>query len=180
MTIWIAFVRGINMGGHHKLPMKALIALLKRLGCGDVHTYIQSGNVVFRHAQAAAAPLARSIRTAIREAHGFEPLVLLLTREQLERAAAANPFPQAVAQPSSLALFFLSHTPERPDLSGLERIKGPTEAIALEGTTLYFHAPDGFGRSKLPARVETLLGVEATARNWRTVTAVLELAWTLE
>ena len=179
MTTWIAFLRGINMGGHHKLPMKALTALLVQLGCADVRTYIQSGNAVFRHKQGDATRLGPRIAGAIGEAHGFEPHVLLITPERLERAVAANPFPQAEAAPKSLSLFFLSRVPERPDLEALERIKTPTEAFVLDGTTFYFLAPDGFGRSKVAARAEALLGVEATARNWRTVTTVLELAQSL-
>lgn len=179
MTTWIAFLRGVNMGGHHKLPMKALAALMEGLGCRDVRTYIRSGNAVFRHPADDPAPLARHIRETIHEAHGFAPRVLLLRREALEHAAAANPFPEGEAAPARLALFFLSRAPERPDFAGLERVRGRAEAYALQGATFYLYAPEGFGRSKLAARVERLLGVEATARNWRTVTAVLALARTL-
>jgi uncharacterized protein (DUF1697 family) len=176
MTTWIAFLRGINMGGHNKLPMKALAALLEQLGGRDVRTYIQSGNAVFRHRQADAARLSGRISAAIHDAHGFEPAVLLLTPGALERAAAANPFPQAEAAPTSLSLFFLSRAPERPDLAALERLRAGREAFVLDGTTFYLHAPDGFGTSKLAARAPALLGVDATARNWRTVVTVLELA----
>jgi uncharacterized protein (DUF1697 family) len=176
MTTWIALLRGINVGGHHKLPMKALAALLEGLGATDVRTYVQSGNVVLRHPSRAAEPLARQIGAAIRDAHGFAPPVLLLTRAQLERAAAANPFPQAEAEPTTLHLFFLARTPQRPDLAGIERLRAAREAFVLDGATLYLHALDGFGKSRLAARAEALLGVEATARNWRTVTALRDLA----
>ncbi|HKZ73221.1 MAG TPA: DUF1697 domain-containing protein [Steroidobacteraceae bacterium] len=77
-------------------------------------------------------------------------------------------FRSAAASASSLA-------PKKPDLEALERVKGATEAFALEGRTFYLHTPDGFGTSKLAERAERLLGVEATARNWRTVCALLEM-----
>lgn len=180
MTTWIALLRGINMGGHHKLPMKSLAALLEQLGCRDVRTYIQSGNAVFRHAARDGQRLAGQIGAAIREAHGFEPFVLLLRREELERSAAGNPFPHAESSPTRLSLFFLGGAPERPDLAGLDRLKRPTETFVLDGATFYLHTPDGFGNSKLAARIPALLGVEATARNWRTVTTLLELARALD
>lgn len=180
MTTWIALLRGVNMGGHHKLPMKSLAALLERLGCRDVRTYIQSGNAVFRHEERDGARLAGRIGAAIREVHGFEPATLLLTREALERAAAGNPFPEAEGAPRSVHLFFLAAAPQQPDLAALERLKAAGEAYVLDGAMLYLHTPDGFGISKLAARVPALLGVEATARNWRTVTTIREMARALE
>lgn len=176
MTLWIALLRGVNMGGHHKLPMKTLPGLLAPLGCTDVRTYIQSGNLVFRHEGTEAATLAQAIAEAIGAAHGFQPATLLLTREALERAVAANPFPHAESAPKSLHLFFLEEPPAQPDLAAIKRLKRDTEAYVLDGTTFYLHAPEGIAPSKLAARVPALLGVEATGRNWRTVTAVLELA----
>jgi uncharacterized protein (DUF1697 family) len=102
--------------------------------------------------------------------------VLVLTLAELERAAAANPFPEGADDPRRLHLFFLAERPARPDLKSLEAARAASERFALEGRVFYLHTPDGFGTSKLAARVERLLGVEATARNWRTVTAILEMA----
>ena len=176
MNTCIALLRGINVGGHHKLPMKDLKGLIEKNGCQDVQTYIQSGNVVFRSAVSDVAPLCRQITAAISKSHGFEPRVLVLTRAELERAAAGNPFPQADDHPQSLHLFFLTEAPKKPDLKGLESIKTATEAFSLKGKVFYVYTPDGFGKSKLATRVEQCLGVAATARNWRTVTTLMEMA----
>ena len=176
MKTFVALFRGVNVGGNNRLPMKDLEALLEKNGCADVQTYIQSGNVVFRTALSDGVRLAQRLTAAVSGRHGFEPRVLVLTREELERAAAGNPFPEADENPTSVHLFFLAERPKKADLKSLEALKAKTERFALEDKILYLHTPDGFGSSKLAQRAERLLGVEATARNWRTVTTLLEMA----
>lgn len=180
MKTWIALLRGINVGGRHRLPMKQLSSLLQGAGCRDVKTYIQSGNVVFRSPMSDASRLAIRIRVAVSEGCGFEPGVLVLDRRELKKTMAANPFPEATANPKSLHLFFLTERPKSPGLESLNRIKAKSESFALKGKAFYLHTPEGFGTSKLAGRVERDLGVEATARNWRTVSAILELAASYE
>lgn len=172
----IALLRGINVGGKNVLPMKELARILESLGLEDVRTYIQSGNVVFRTARKPAKALAATISAAIEERHGFAPRVLVLGRDELDAAMAANPFPAATAAPKSLHLSFLESVPRRPDTDAIEELCSSTEEWSLEGRVFYLHAPEGIGRSKLAARVESLLGVPATARNWRTVEKLAELA----
>jgi uncharacterized protein (DUF1697 family) len=176
MNIFAALFRGINVGGSNILPMKELAALLQDLGCGNVRTYIQSGNAVFRHKEPRASRLVASIREAIGASHGFEPEVLLLSVDKLERAVSSNPFPDAESEPSRLHLSFLAATPESPDLDLIEALRADTEGFALKDDVAYLHAPDGIGRSKLAARMERALGVVATGRNWRTVSKILEMA----
>jgi len=156
------------------LPMKELKVVLEKNGCRDVRTYIQSGNVILNSASDAAR-LAKRLTAAVSRSHGFAPRVLLLSRAELERAAAANPFPGAAENPKSLHLFFLGEAPTTPDLKSLEALKIQNEAFALKGSVFYLHTPDGFGTSKIAVRAEKFLGVEGTARNWRTVTTLLEM-----
>jgi uncharacterized protein (DUF1697 family) len=120
--------------------------------------------------------LAKRLTDMISKSRGFEPHVLVLTCAELEKAVAGNPFPEARENPKSLHLFFLADPPKKPDLDGCEALKARTERFKLEGNIFYLHTPDGIGISKLAARVEKLLGVAATARNWRTVMALLEMA----
>lgn len=176
LKTYIFLFRGINVGGSHRLPMTDLRQLLERSGCTEVRTYIQSGNAICRSGETNMDRLARQVTAAVSRSHGFEPRVLVLTLAELKKAAANNPFPQAVQFPQSLHLFFLAERPPRPDLKALEALKTPTERFKLEGKTFYVHTPDGFGKSKLAERTERLLGVEATARNWRTVTTLIEMA----
>lgn len=176
MATYVALFRGINVGGKNILPMKDLRALLGTLGCEDVKTYIQSGNAVFRHRETDTASLARLIREAIASSHGFDPAVLLLTGDNLVEAAQSNPFPEGESDPSKLHLFFLGAAPENPDLGAIQALRTDDERFALVGEVAYLLAPAGIARSKVAARAERLLGVAATARNWRSVTKILELA----
>ena len=174
MAMYIALFRGINLAGRHMLPMKDLKLLIEKTGCLDVQTYIQSGNVVFRSA-ADPAKLSAQLTAAVSRRYGFAPRVVVRTLAQLEKAAAGNPFPEACEHPTTLHLFFLAETAKNADLESLNAIR-TSERFALKGTTFYLHTPAGFGNSKLGQRVERALGVEATARNWRTVSSLIELA----
>jgi uncharacterized protein (DUF1697 family) len=176
METYIALFRGINVGGNNRLAMKDLVAALESVGAQDVATYIQSGNAVFLSEETDATLLSDRTRDAIRESHGFEPRVFVLRSGELERAVKSNPFPEAELEPKTLHVYFLAAPPERPDLDGLQRIKGDTESFALHDGLFYLHAPDGIGRSKLAANAEKHLGVPVTARNWRTVLKVMEMA----
>ena len=176
MKTYVALFRGINLVRNNRLPMKDLTLLLEEHACVDVQTYIQSGNVIFRSAAPDGARLAKQLTAAVSKSHGFEPHVLVLTPRELASAAAGNPFAEAHENPTSVHLFFLAERPQKPDVKSLEALKTSTERFALKGKVFYLHTPDGFGRSKLAARAERLLGVEATARNWRTVTTLVEMS----
>ena len=171
---WIALFRGINVGGNHILPMATLREDLEALGLQQVRTYIQSGNVVFETAAEKDAIGARIVER-IEEHHGFRPAVLLLSREDLHAIAAANPFPEAVDEPKTLHVQFLTAPAAHADRDGMEKWKAENERFHLTDRALYFHAPDGIGRSKLAARMEKLLGVAATGRNYRTVAKLLAM-----
>lgn len=179
MATAIAFLRGINVGGKSKLPMKAVIASLERVGIKGAVTYIQSGNIAFRCGKVQAAEQARRIAGAISSDHGIKPQVVVVSIQEVEHAIAANPYREARKDPQSLHLWFLGEVPSAPDLEALERLKAESERFTLHRRIFYLHAPDGIGQSKLAANVERCLGVTATARNWRTVSKTLQLAWDL-
>ncbi|MGH3337802.1 MAG: DUF1697 domain-containing protein, partial [Propionibacteriaceae bacterium] len=86
MKTYIALFRGINVGGSNILPMKELVTVLEKIGARNVKTYIQSGNAVFRSEETNASLLSSKISAAIKKSHGFEPQVLLLELEQMEKA----------------------------------------------------------------------------------------------
>jgi uncharacterized protein (DUF1697 family) len=175
MTVFVALLRGINVGGKHALPMQALRDILAASGCERVATYIQSGNAVFR-CSTGKQILQKKITAAIAQQFGFTPRVLLLADGELRAIMAANPFPAAVDTPSMVHVWFPVEPVRKPDLAALNALRAATEQYVLAANAFYLHAPDGIGRSRLAARVEQLLGVEATARNWRTVSKVAALA----
>jgi len=156
--------------------MKDLVSLLENIGSQNVKTHIQSGNAVFQSEEENASLLSNKIRATIKKSYGFEPQVLLLEPEEIERAVESNPFPEAESEPKTLHVHFLASMPKNPDLGALESIKGDSERFALKDRVFYLHAPEGIGRSKLAANTEKLLGVAITGRNWRTVCKVMAMA----
>ncbi len=175
LKTYIALFRGINVGGSNIVPMKELVSVLEGLGCVDVKTYIQSGNAVFGHRRQNGSRLSELIRDAVHENKGFKPEVLILSPDQFDRVVRANPFPEAAAEPSKLHVFFMTTPPENPDTELLAGLKAESERFEIVDAAAYLHAPDGIGRSKLAAKVERVVGVPATGRNWRTVGKILEI-----
>jgi uncharacterized protein (DUF1697 family) len=174
-STYIALFRGINVGGKNSLPMKELVAIMEDHGCTGIRTYIQSGNVVFESSRTKVKSFTKNIGESIKATYGFKPQIMVLTAAELRNAAAANPFPEAENGPKSLHMYFLADTPQNPDIKTLNELKTDNESFNLIGQVFYLHAPDGIGRSKLAARVEKSIGVRATARNWNTITKLLEL-----
>ncbi len=155
--------------------MADLRPILERLGYADVRTYIQSGNVVF-DAPDGRDVSASSIAAAVRAGTGVDARVVVLTAAEFRRAATHNPF--AAEDGRSVQLFFLESAPPDPDLDAIRGLCKDSERWRLTDAVFYLHAPEGIARSKLAAAVERKLGVGATARNWRTVRKVLEMAET--
>ncbi|MBI1194567.1 MAG: DUF1697 domain-containing protein [Gammaproteobacteria bacterium] len=171
MTTQIALLRGINVGGKGRLPMQDLVSIFESVGCKRVRTYIQSGNVVFECGDDVDAG---EIGRRIMAKHGFEPFVLILDNDAFGDAVAENPF--TVEDGKALHFFFWGEPPAYPDLDGLAALRASTEVFSMGSRAFYLHAPDGVGRSKLAARVETALGVPVTARNWNTVAKLADMA----
>jgi uncharacterized protein (DUF1697 family) len=174
MATWVALLRGVG-GGIRPLPMRELRVALEGIGLKDVRTYIQSGNVVFNSARSAAR-LAQEIERCIERNFGFHSRTFVLSVPELQRAAKGNPFPQADEKPQALHLFFLAKPARAAQLDAMNEIKAKSEQFVLTNKVFYFYTPDGFGISKLAAKAGRLLGVDMTARNWRTVGKLLELA----
>ena len=173
---FVALLRGINLAGRNTVPMAELRAALESLGLEDVVTYIQSGNVVFR-GRGGVRALAAAIEGGIEEAFGIDVVVLLRTPAELRKVTAGNPFLRAGADPAKLHVVFLSGKPAKEAAAGLDPDRSPPGEFELGGREVYLHLPTGFGRSKLTVDYfERTLGVAGTARNWRTVTKLLELA----
>ncbi len=175
MSTWIALFRGINVGGHRKLPMKELVTELEKLGLAGVTTYIQSGNAIFHSDEASASSLSDRISKAIQVSHGFLPDVVVLTSEKFRAAVNDNPFPRSEAAFKTVHLYFLAEPPTNPELSLLDAAQTGGDEYHLGREVLYLHTPYGYGTSKLAQKIPRALGVPTTARNWRTVTKILEI-----
>lgn len=155
--------------------MKELVTLMESIGCNEIKTYIQSGNVVFRSPVEHPENLAKTISETVNKRFGFAPKILLLSQQDLEAAVVKNPFPEACDEGNTLHLYFLAENAVRPDLKRLGAVQSDSEHFALIDQIFYLHAPDGIGRSRLATSVEKNLGVAVTARNWNTVCKLLEM-----
>ncbi len=176
MKTYIAFLRGINVGGNNILPVDRLVAILARLGANNVKTYLQSGNAVFQCTAPIAKQLPKKLAEEVKRQHGFEPYIQVMDVEVFRAAIIGNPFPNAEVDPATLHLGFLDAVPLQPNLAKLAAIRKASERFELIDHVFYLHAPEGIGRSKLAAGAEKLLGVPMTMRNWRTVCKVMEMA----
>ena len=174
MTAFVALLRGINVGGKNILPMKEFRALLTTLGCEDVATYIRSGNAVFTYA-GDAAKLPESIASVIESAFEFRPSLMVLTENEFSAIAAANPFSAEVSELKYLHIWFMQEPADNANTARLDEIASVGERFLLTDSAFYLHAPKGIGRSRLASEVEKCLGVQATARNCRTVSKIREM-----
>jgi uncharacterized protein (DUF1697 family) len=164
----VAFLRGINVGGKHSLPMKDLASMLEGLGCAQVRTYIQSGNAVFEAPATLAARLPQALHAAILKKAGFEAPVVLRSSAQLAAALKANPFLAKGADPEHLHLGFLADKPSAAAIKALDHGRSPGDSFSVLGQELYLHLPNGVARTKLTnAYFDAVLKTVVTQRNWR-------------
>ena len=180
MPILISLLRGVNVGGAHKIKMDTLREIYTNLGMRDVQTYIQSGNVVCR-APKITPTLPGQIEAAIEQACGFRPEVVLRTVEQFTAILAANPFAANPAiEPNKLHVHFLRSAPGPQAATLLEKIPRKNEEIHLIHHEVFVYYPDGIGQSKITAAAfDRALHTRNTGRNWNTVTKLHAIATTL-
>jgi uncharacterized protein (DUF1697 family) len=182
MPVLIALLRGVNVGGHHKIKMDVLRELCAAAKLDCAQTYLQSGNVVFRTKSRSGAELAGLLETAIERKIGFRPSVVLRNVSELRRAIANNPFAKRPGlEPGKLAVLFLAREVDAAACKALLEMDIAPEELRVHGQEIYIYFPNGQGRPKLSwARVDKILGRPYTGRNWNTVTKLLELAEGLE
>ncbi len=173
---YVAFFRGINVGGKHVLPMKQLAAIFEKAGCRDVRTFIQSGNVVFEASAAMIKTLPAKIAAEIEKQFGFDAPIVLRSTDELRSAIRDNPFVKRAADPKALHIYFLADEPGLKAIATLDAARSAPDAFAVRGREIYLHLPNGMGRTKLTnAYFDAKLSTVCTARNWATVQKLLEM-----
>lgn len=176
MPMQVALLRGINVGGNNRLPMKTLTEIVASLGHNRVKTHLQSGNAVFSSEERDEEALTSEVEQAVERACGFRPEVMLRTRSEIERVVEANPFSGQEFNPSRLITVFLRSQSSGEAIARLESNRFPDINFFVVGREMYVMYGDGMGQSKFgPAYYERRLGTLGTARNWNTVTKVLAL-----
>jgi uncharacterized protein (DUF1697 family) len=172
----VLMLRGINLGPNRRVPMADLRELLSTTGHEGVRTYVQSGNVVMA-SDLEPSELERECATLISERFGFKVPVVVRTRDELAEVVKRNPLGEVADDPKRYQVSFLLHELDAESVKRLQDLVVAPEALAVDGREVYAWHPDGVARSKLwNGLASQSLGVTSTARNWTTVTRLLEMA----
>ncbi len=174
MGRYVALLRGINVGGHHKLPMADLRRVLGQAGCTEVTTYIQSGNAVFD--VPTAKGLEQNLAGALEREFGFAVPVVMRSAKQFAPVVASQPFDLSATDPKWIHVMFLSRKPSKAQVAKLDPARSPADEFEVHGAEIYVRFGKGSATSKFTnAYVDQTLGLTSTSRNWRTVLKLQEL-----
>lgn len=170
---WVALLRAVNLGARNKVPMAELRALLEEAGYGNVRTYIASGNVLLDGSQRAAA-VAHDLEQIVADAFGVTTTAILRKPAELSAVVTGHPFGRDTSRSH---VVFLAKRPAAETAERLTSADHSPDRAVLAGKDVYVQYAAGVQGARLSAtRLERLLGVPATHRNWRTVTALALLA----
>ncbi|MEO5788295.1 DUF1697 domain-containing protein [Gelidibacter sp.] len=174
MTTFVALLKGINIGGHHKIPMAELRQLLIKAGFQNVQTYIQSGNVIF-HSSDKIEGIEDKIQKSIHAHFGFEVSVIVKTHEELQIIFEACPFSNEIKEKSYFIMF--SRIPDNELVEEVSKITFENETFVIKKDGLYFYNGAGYGQAKFNMNsFERKLNVTATARNYNTMVKLLAMS----
>jgi uncharacterized protein (DUF1697 family) len=178
MTVQIALLRGINVGGHQAVAMSDLRDLLTQLGFEGARSLLQSGNLVFRGDARTGGELERLLETEAETRLRVHADFLIRSAKEWREIVVRNPFrKEAERDPSHLVVMFLKAAVNAKDVKAVQAAIAGPEIVHADGKHLYIVYPDGIGRSRLTnALIEKKLGIRGTARNWNTVLKIAALA----
>lgn len=175
MKTYVALLRGINVGGHKKVPMSTLRELLTEIGFHNVQTYIQSGNVVLQSSEENTKAIEAKIHKVIESHFQFEVPVLVKTKDELELIFNTCPFEEDKKVKSYFIL--LQDTPSKELIEEASKKEYKTEEFKITNSCIYFYNEAGYGKSKFNANYfERMLETAATARNYNTMVKLLSLS----
>jgi uncharacterized protein (DUF1697 family) len=179
MNTYIALLRGINVAGKNKIKMVELKQLFLNLGCKEVITYIQSGNVVFKSDNSEISKIEQQIKVAIKKKLDYNIKVIIITKKDIETVFTSNPF-LANGNPdiTKMCVTFLSDFPSSENILQLkEYTSNYSDEYKINKKHIFLYCPAGFAKTKLTNNlIEKKLQLNATSRNWKTITKLVELS----
>lgn len=176
--VYIALLRGINVGPHKRMKMEKLRASCEALGFKNVQTYIQSGNVVCQAGKLSSEAAAKKIEAQIVKDFGFSADVIARTGDEMKQIVSGNPLlKEPGVDISKLHVVFLSETPSLESVKKLEAIVKPPDKVRYKGKEIYFYFPNGVSGSSIwKHNLDRVLGISGTMRNWKSVNTLYEMA----
>ena len=173
---YIAFLRGINVGGKNKIKMETLREVCESLGFENVKTYINSGNVIFETEKSDDKKLAEKLEQAIVNEFALNIKVIVRSIAEIEAIVKNNPFEGQFENDKDLHVFFLDEELSTEKREQLLSNNNENEQFAVRSREIFcllrISVLDSLiGKDYIAKKLK----VSATARNWRTVNKVLEL-----
>ncbi|WP_019027436.1 DUF1697 domain-containing protein [Colwellia piezophila] len=168
MQKFILLFRGVNVGGKNLLPMKAFVSLLEDNAYQAVSSYIQTGNIMLT----SESNPSEHVNALVAENYGFSAEIFTLNETEFSFAKANNPYSEFEGK---FVHFYFCQNAISLNQEKLIKFIADSEEFHVEGNVFYLHAPNGIGRSKLVANIETCLGQAATGRNLNTINKVSTL-----
>ena len=182
MIIYIALLRGINVGGKNIIKMSDLKRVFEGIGLYEVKTYIQSGNVLFKSNEEEEA-LRMKIEHEIEKVFGFSVLVILRTATELKQIIQNCPFSEEEASSSSkvesLYVSLLLRTPLQENMDCLKTYKNEDDEYLIEGREVFLLFRNSIRNSRLSSNLKKL-DVPSTVRNWKTINKLAVLSKAME
>lgn len=178
--VFVALLRGINVGKAKRVAMADLRALVETLGYGEVRTLLNSGNVVFSSTKADGAAAAKRIEKAIAEKLGVSSRVTVVTAAEIASAIEKNPHRKLATNPSRHLVAFFQDEGAVRSLAPVVKRKWAPEAIATSGRVAFLWCPDSILESPVFTELSRLAKDGVTTRNWATVEKLHALAGSIE
>ena len=180
--VYVALLRGVNMGGKNKLPMKDLAEIFAMAGCDGVKTYIQSGNVVFTAPEKLCSGLPAKVAKEVNKRFGHGPAMTLRSLQQMLDIVRHNPYVRPGMDEKRIAVIFLADTPTQMQIDSLDPDRSPGDDFTVRGSEIYLYAAkNGFAKTRLTnAYFDSKLKTMSTGRNWRTTCTLLSMMEALE
>jgi uncharacterized protein (DUF1697 family) len=178
MNVYVALLRGINVGGHNKVPINDLRKLFAELGYQDASTYIQSGNIVFKTDANDQSSIEKAIKQAIAEKFSVSVEVIAKSREELSKIVDENPFKETnFIAGEKIYLTIFSKKPSDDSIQKLSKVDGEGDRILIDEKTAYILCKKGYSETVYTNNfIEKTLGVIATTRNLKTMQKLAMIA----
>jgi uncharacterized protein (DUF1697 family) len=178
MPTWVSLLRAVNVSGHNRLPMAELRDCLAAAGFAQVRSYLQSGNVVSASGHRSAAAVAGAVHDAIAREFGLDLTVVVRSPAQLREVLDWNPFPEVSAvRPNRVFAMHLTGPPDPDRVAALLAEPVAPDQLAVRGHEVAICYAESMHASRIQGEwLSRRLGVAGTARNWRTLAALVDLS----